>query len=202
MTEGSELRLALADPQNGKSQWLRVGETFNGHRVVSFDPKREAVAVVRDGHEYWIPLKEARVRSGPAESGTAAARRIHDNLAFLAAAAAQFFQATGKSRATIDDLVGPEKYIEVLRPVQGEDYSALRFERTNNRLSLTTADGETVTFDAQNAPSSGAQFHLIRDGDSLERIAAAAGSPMQRVLELNELAEPQPVRVGRLLRTQ
>ena len=84
----------------------------------------------------------------------------------------------------------------------GENYSAVRLERADGPLSVTTPEGETVTLDAEGRRLAEARFHFTKDGDAIEEIAAVAGNSAQRILELNELAEPAPLRAGRLLRTR
>ncbi len=205
MSRPGELRVAVSDRVNGAAYWVRVGETFSGYTIRSYDAASETVLVVKDGIETRLPLKGARTSSGGADAGEqalqGASRAIYDNLHQLAVAAAQFFRETGKARATPADLVGPGKYIEVLRPVMGEDYDSVRIERGSSSLSVTTPAGETTTFDAQRGSLTETRFHLTSEGDSLERIAVVAGNSVQRLLELNELAEPSGVRAGRVLRT-
>ena len=205
MSRPSELRLAISDRASGATHWVRVGETIRGYTVRSYDATSETMAVVKDGVETRIPLKGVRIVGAGADSDELALRgaskAIYDNLHQLAVAAAQFFRETGKASATLADFVGPGKYIEVLRAASGEDYGSVRIERGSSLLSITTPGGETTTFDAQGGSLTEARFHLTREGDSLERLAAAAGNSVQRLLELNELAEPEGVRAGRVLRT-
>jgi type IV pilus assembly protein PilA len=56
-------------------------------------------------------------------------KAVLNNLRQLAAAADQHYLETGANHATLNDLVGPTKYIRQLRPVGGEDYRALVFRQ-------------------------------------------------------------------------
>lgn len=57
-------------------------------------------------------------------------KTVHNNLRQLAAARDQYFLEQGVMTCTYADLVGPErgKYIREIKPVAGEDYTALVFE--------------------------------------------------------------------------
>jgi hypothetical protein len=204
LTLGPEVKVALADRDTGATQWVRVGDSFKGYIVGAFDSTTETVGLSKGALELRLPLKLAKILDSAASEGATAsdvAQKIRGNLHGLAVAAARFFAETGRPQAVLADLVGPGKYLEVLRPVAGEDYGAVRLERAHGQLSLTTPEGEIVTFDPQGTRPTDSRFHFTKDGDSLEAIAAAAGNSVQRILELNELAEPAPIRAGRLLRT-
>lgn len=73
---------------------------------------------------------------------------VFNNLRQLSAARDQFFLETGKDTCTYDDLVGPEfgKYIRELKPVAGEDYTALVFEH-GKPLVIELPNGREVSVD-------------------------------------------------------
>jgi hypothetical protein len=75
-------------------------------------------------------------------AGQAAA--IQNNLRMLAAAADQFYLDHGVDTATYDDLVGPDKLVKAIVPVEGEDYHALDF-RKGASLYLKMPDGRIVS---------------------------------------------------------
>jgi hypothetical protein len=56
---------------------------------------------------------------------TSMEKAILNNLRQLAAAADQFFLENGVAKVKLEQLVGPDKYIKKLNPVDGEDYSKL-----------------------------------------------------------------------------
>lgn len=76
---------------------------------------------------------------------TSQEKAIVNNLRQLDAAAQQFFLENGTNRATYADLVGPDKYISQLPPVAGEDYTGIVITGSTTSLSVTTADGRTVS---------------------------------------------------------
>ena len=75
-------------------------------------------------------------------AGQAAA--IQNNLRMLAAAADQFYLDHGATTATYDDLVGPDKLVKAITPVEGEDYHALDFHK-GAYLYLKMPDGRIVS---------------------------------------------------------
>ncbi len=75
-------------------------------------------------------------------AGQAAA--IQNNLRMLAAAADRFYLDHGVDTATYDDLVGPDKPLKAITPVEGEDYHALDF-RKGAFLYLKMPDGRIVS---------------------------------------------------------
>jgi len=77
---------------------------------------------------------------------TSQEKAVLNNLRQLAGASEQFFMETGKTTATYDDLVGPDRYISELTPVAGEDYRSLRF-RPGATLKVRLASGREVTYE-------------------------------------------------------
>ncbi|MBI5383005.1 MAG: LysM peptidoglycan-binding domain-containing protein [Opitutae bacterium] len=203
LVQASTVSVALHDPASGGTKWVQVGEKFGAYHVVAFDAATETLILRQGADEIRLRLNSASLASAPDSSAapaSPAARKIAAQLRHLAAAATQFFRDTGRGHAALGDLVGPGKYIAALRPVCGEDYNVLHFDREKMRLSVTTSDGERVTLDPQTPDPDRSQFHLFKEGDSLARIAETSGTSLQRILELNELAEPGGARAGRLLR--
>jgi len=72
-------------------------------------------------------------------------KAVLNNLRQFAAAGDQYCLEHGVSTATYGDLVGPGKYIRVLRPVAGESYRGLRFE-VGGMLRVRLADGRLVEY--------------------------------------------------------
>lgn len=203
MATGSDMAFALSVPGERAVRWLRLGETFAAHRLEAFDAPAETLVLRRDGREVRLALKSARIVDGVDDTvrqARAAQARVRENLRYLAVAAEHFFAATGRERAGFADLVGPEKAIEVLRAVAGEDYAGLEVRRGAARLALALPDGGNVEIELGRTHADDGAYRLARAGESVEQIAAAGGAPMERVLELNELAEGGAVRAGRLLR--
>lgn len=70
-------------------------------------------------------------------------KAVRNNLRQLAAASDQYFLERGKDACVYADLVGPDKYIRVLSPVAGEDYSKMIF-RKGAPLRVRLGDGKIV----------------------------------------------------------
>jgi len=64
-------------------------------------------------------------------------KAVLENLRQLDVAAQQYYLEQGSETAPYEALVGPEKYIEQLRSVAGEDYSTVVFDSAAAELSIT-----------------------------------------------------------------
>ncbi len=78
---------------------------------------------------------------------TSQEKMIQNNLRQLDAAAEQYMLENGTTSARYADLVGLEgdKYIKVLTPAAGEDYTGLVIRKGDKSITVTTADGRQVT---------------------------------------------------------
>lgn len=72
-------------------------------------------------------------------------KMVLNNLRMLDAAAQQLMLENGTDRAAYAELVGPGLYIPQLIPTAGEDYTGLVIRATDRKISVTTADGRTIT---------------------------------------------------------
>jgi LysM repeat protein len=159
LTAGGRTRLALTDTARKTTTWVEPGDEFNGYTIARYDPKEEAIFIKKNGQETRIGLVAAKIPEttlenpsdiAPSREKTAAA--IQSNLRQLATAARQYQLAHGLSAVSYADLVGPNKLIKELKPVAGENYSTLGFGQNVTAVSVTTADGTTVSFDLPPAP--------------------------------------------------
>lgn len=67
LTVGKEHRFVLVDPNGKASTFLRLGETFDGYKLKSYDPKAGALELERDGKVSRVTLvADASVVAGPA----------------------------------------------------------------------------------------------------------------------------------------
>jgi len=71
-------------------------------------------------------------------------KAIINNLRQLDAAAQQRMLETGTTVATYAQLVGPDKYIRTLTPVDGEDYTHMVIRSSDSQLVVTTKSGKVV----------------------------------------------------------
>lgn len=72
-------------------------------------------------------------------------KTVLNNLRQLAAAADQFYLENGVNTATYEQLVGPGKYIRVIRSVAGEDYKSLVFEQGQS-LEVHLSSGKVIKY--------------------------------------------------------
>ena len=125
-------------------------------------------------------------------------RAMLNNLRQISAARDQFILENGRPPSSIQELVGPEKYIRRLVPVDGEDYSALPMGR-GVPLVVTSPNGVTVTYDdggpntTKVAPTPAEQraqrLRRILEPDQSGRIPDLTPAE-QRVQELGRRLEP------------
>ena len=139
----------LSSRAAGASAWLALGETFAGYTIASYDAPQETVVLTRDGVTLKLRLQTPKTKAGdpmdqadPAEMERIA-RALLNNLRQLAAAADQYYLEHGTNHATLEDLVGPTKYVKEVNPVDGEDYKQLEFEQ-GKPIRLTTPSGITA----------------------------------------------------------
>jgi LysM repeat protein len=154
LTAGGKTRIALTDTAKKTTTWVEPGAEFNGYTVARYDAKEEAVFLKKGGQETRLGLvaaktPDARPAAGPDPSTSAQATTvaIRSNLRTLAAAARQYQAERGVSTVSYTDLVGPDKPIKELKPVAGEDYSTLNFGPNVTAVSVTTANGATISFE-------------------------------------------------------
>jgi hypothetical protein len=66
-TTPQSARFALTDPATKTSSgWLKLGQSFAGYTVDSFDAEREVLIVKRGAESLHLKLREAKVQSGRA----------------------------------------------------------------------------------------------------------------------------------------
>ena len=76
---------------------------------------------------------------------TSQQKAIINNLRQFESGGMQFMLEEGKSQATYDDIVGADKYVRSLKPMNGEDYTQLIVHAEGGELSVTMANGEVVS---------------------------------------------------------
>ncbi len=206
-TDSKGTRLLLLNPADNTSSWVSVGGTCAGYKVDGYDPASETVALTKDGTTLRLRLKSSKV--APAEPLTPQRRQlIQRNLRKLVAASDQFFLETGKKSATIADLVGVQNYVRSLEPVAGENYGDLLFAPGNDNISVTTATGETISFNPkddappQAAVVAGEGELVIKPGDTAARIASNAGLTLADLAKLNPDVQWSKLKIGQKIRVK
>jgi len=135
----------------------------------------------------WLPLYEEQ-------------RLIMNTLKQVDAARAQAILENGKALPSIHELVGIDRYIKTIQPVGGEDYSGLSME-AGKPLTVTTADGMTVTYDPSGATTTPIDMppEVARAEELLtqaQQLARKLGPARQKAVEAFRLAnqgkDPSP----------
>lgn len=153
MTAGGKTRLALTDTEKNVTTWVEPGAEFKGYTIERYDAKDEAVFLKKDGQETRVGLvasktsdtSAATIAADDTGSNQAAVTAIRSNLRQLAAAARQYQIAQNVTTVGYNDLVGPGKLIKEIKPVAGENYSTLNFGPNVTGVSVTTANGTTIS---------------------------------------------------------
>ena len=86
---------------------------------------------------------------GPKKTSTDAEQAIENNLRQFHLGGQQCILETGRAEARYADVVGDKKFLPRLEPVNGEDYTGLTVTSSTQSLSVTAADGTTVTYTAR-----------------------------------------------------
>ncbi|HWA10131.1 MAG TPA: hypothetical protein VG838_11830 [Opitutaceae bacterium] len=144
---GTSVRLALKS--TGNAAWIPVGQGFEGYTISAYDARTETVVLTKDGATTRIRLNTAKVRDGKPAPDPAVVEQqrkaILNNLRQLAAAADQYYLEHGTNHVTLEELVGPSKYVKAINPVDSEDYRQIVFTQ-GTELRVTTASGLSVNY--------------------------------------------------------
>jgi LysM repeat protein len=154
LTAGGQTRIAVTDKASRATTWVEPGQEFRGFQVLRYDPAADVLVVKKGLEETHLALVSSKAGSGapvaiaepsPADEPTTAA--VRSNLRRLVAAARQYQAERGAGSVSFADLVGPGKPIPELSPVAGENYSTLNFGPNVTAVSVTTANGATISLD-------------------------------------------------------
>lgn len=141
-------RVHLTKTSTGFSAWVPVGQTFVDYQISRYDEKSETLVLTRNGGSTHVRLNPPRVRQAPLLPVTAQQRAaISNNLRQISAAFERYARETGKTHATIADLLASGKYIRPITSVAGEDYGSLTLVPGNIPLTVTTSNGTVVTYE-------------------------------------------------------
>ena len=143
---GHDTKVSLTNKATGQSRWVAVGEHFEDYVVSAYDANAEAVVLTKDGQQFRLRIKSAKVKEGAVEPSPEIKKAILNNLRQLAAAADQYYLENGKNKATLDELVGETKYVRKLVPVDGEDYRQIEFAQ-GKALRVTTQSGFSMSYE-------------------------------------------------------
>lgn len=128
-------RLLLKNSQAGVPKWIE-------HLVFKKADKDVASEVL----EIALRQQTAALASFAKVRESSIQRAITNNFRQLSAAADQYFLENGTTKVTLDQLVGPDKFIAKLEAVDGEDYSKLDLNQDANEWKVVTASGIIVTY--------------------------------------------------------
>lgn len=140
-----DTKVSLTDKTTGQSRWVGIGQVFGDYVVSAYEPASETVVLAKGEQKFRVRMKSAKVTAGAAEPTAEVKKGILNNLRQLAAAADQFYLENGKTKTTLDELVGETKYVRRLVPVDGEDYRQLEFTQ-GKELRVTTQGGFSISY--------------------------------------------------------
>ena len=115
-------------------------------------------------------------------------RMVMNSLRQIAAAREQFVLEKGQAPGSVHELVGLDSFIKTVRPVSGEDYSGLPMA-PGQPLSVTTADGMTVTYDPSGATTTRIEMPPVVA--RAEELNQKVGPAIQKAFEAYRLAHPE-----------
>lgn len=132
----SDGKLFLKSEQEGAPKWMsylefRKGEKEVANELIQFAMRQqtEASAKIASARRKYIE------------------NMILNNLRQLDGAAIEFCLENRVKTVKLDQIVGPDKLIKKLTPVDGEDYSKLDLTEGGTPWKVVSASGVTVTFD-------------------------------------------------------
>lgn len=133
----------LIQKSTGAGRWVKIGQSFAGYTVTSYDAKTDRLTVTKDQVTHVLTLKKSAVQSGAGTPATPEQQQsITNNLRQLSSAADQYFLEQGVIVVNSSQLIGPEKtkYIKELKPVAGETYLGITIEQ-GKPIRVKTASG-------------------------------------------------------------
>lgn len=145
MRDDQGLVIALRDKATGNSKWVPLGREFAGYTALRLEEKEGILVVARDKVEYRLMLMLSKIKQVAAEPPPELKKKVLNNLRQLSAAADQFYLENGVSTTTYEKLVGPTNYVKGIKPADGENYQALRFEQ-GRTLEVTTNQGYVIAY--------------------------------------------------------
>jgi hypothetical protein len=85
LTMGKERRFVLANTTGKTSEFLRLGDTFDGYTIKSYEPKTDVLELERDGKVVTVTLVGSTIVNGPATAAASAAATLAEAQAVLKA---------------------------------------------------------------------------------------------------------------------
>lgn len=143
---GPNIRVALVR-RGDAPQWVSIGQRFGEFAVESYGASPDVVILSKDGQQFRLVLKEAKVVPGVIEPSPEIKKAILSNLRQLGAWADQYYLENGKMTATLAEIIRTNpKVMQMmsLEPLAGEDYSQIKFEQ-GKPISVTTSGGFTIS---------------------------------------------------------
>lgn len=203
MQSEGRTRIALVEKATGATSWLAVGEAFRGHTFKSYDATEQTAVLAKDGAETRLRLVGAQIRHGEAEGRLSpkTAKAIYHNVRQIAAAADQYYLEHGKTSATLEDLVGPDKIMKRLVNVAGEDYSTIVL-KLGTPVVLTTAGGDVIPADPADRANATFAFSPLRGGETGMKIANQMNLSVNELVALNPDINFARLRVGEIVRVK
>ncbi|MEO6568635.1 MAG: LysM domain-containing protein [Opitutaceae bacterium] len=207
VTEGvGATQLSLRDTTNDTTRWVEVGQTFAGFAVKAYDPATETATLLKDGREIRLRINSAKIAEARTEEASASvAVAIRNNLRQIAGAADQYFLENGKIQVLLKELIGPDKYIKRLVPIDGEDYSALVLKAGAQPLSVVTARGQTVDYWPKGEPEpmrppTGNFTYTLKAGDTAKKVADQAGVELRDLQRVNPSVDWSKLKIGQSIK--
>jgi type IV pilus assembly protein PilA len=100
---------------------------------------------VRANAQQKAAMNNSRLALPPQAPPSSQTEAITDNLRVLDEAADRYYAEHDTTTTTLDQLVGPDKYIPAIKPVAGEDYRTVLFKK-GRPLRLFLRDGRMIMY--------------------------------------------------------
>lgn len=149
---GGSAEFMLIQKSTGSGRWVKVGQSFAGYTVNSYDDKTGRLTVSKDQTTRVLTLKKSTVQASAESPGAPATpeqqKALMNNLRQLAAASEQYFLEQGVSKVTVAQLVGPEpgKFIRELKPAAGESYPGGMIIEQGKPIRVKTPGGHEAQY--------------------------------------------------------
>ena len=132
----AEGKLFLKNEQAGTPKWMAFLEFRRG------EP-----AAANELIEFALQQQTRTMNAFAAVRRSSLEKAILNNLRMIGSAADQYFLENGVNQVKLAQIVGPDKYIKKLTPVDGEDYGKLDLSQGVAKWEIVSASGVSVTYE-------------------------------------------------------
>ncbi len=173
--------VALRASPTAPAIWRRVGEPFGDYVVTRYDAAAETVTLTAGATQWSLALRQARVRRAGDSAMDWTADGVPQNLRRLTHAAYQHCWDAGVVTARAADFVGPDRALQRIESIAGEEYAPLVFELgAEGGMRITDGEGRALSL-----ANGDAVVIVVAHGTTLAEVSRRLNVPEATLSALN-----------------